>query len=417
MHSIDWARTPAIPRGVAAALAALRFDAPNGCFDNLEESEWQRALSFCDRSRLTLLLGWNCNGSLPEAIRSRISRNLARNSQKLERLKSAFVEIAQALEEDSIEYVALRGLTHLIEYVPEARLRCQGDIDLLFAGGSAVRAAETMRRLGYRPMKALAELPTDHLPAMIRNSDWEWKGDYYDPNAPISVDLHFRLWDKETERFPAPGTEQFWDRRSCQTFGATRIPCLHPADRLGSAALHLLRHLLRSNLVPSQVYEIAWFLHSRAADHAFWNEWSALHAPELRRLEAIVFRLAAEWFGCRLPPAAAQEIAGLPEAVQLWFSRYCASPMQAFFHPNKNELWLHFALAASARDRRAIFFRRVIPAKFPTGRTAGLDDQPVTGLRMRRRAQDAAYAFARALFHAGSLPSVAREGARWWLRT
>jgi MFS family permease len=417
VHSIDWARRPAIPRGVAAALAALRFDAPNGCFGNLEESEWQQALSFCDRSRLTLLLGWNSNGSLPESIRARISRNLARNSQKLERLKSAFMEIARTLEEDSIEYVALRGLTHLTEYVPEARLRCQGDIDLLFAGRSAARAVETMGRLGYRPMEALAELPTDHLPAMIRNSDWEWKGDHYDPDAPISVDLHFRLWDQETERFPAPGTEQFWDRRSCQIFEGTRILCLHPADRLGSAALHLLRHLLRSSLVPSQVYEIAWFLHSRTADDAFWNEWSALHAPELRRLEAIVFRLAAEWFGCGLPSAATQEIANLPEAVQLWFARYSASPMQAFFHPNKNELWLHFALIASARDRRAIFFRRVIPAKLPTGRTAALDDQPAKRLRMRRRAHDRAHAFARALFHARSLPSVAWEGARWWLKT
>jgi MFS family permease len=311
----------------------------------------------------------------------------------------------------------LRGLTHLTEYVPEARLRCQGDIDLLFAGQSAVRAAESIGRLGYRPMEALADLPTDHLPAMTRNSDWEWKGDYYDPDARISVDLHFRLWDHMTERFPAPGTEQFWDRRSCQRFDGIRLLCLHPADRLGSAALHLLRHLLRSSLVPSQVYEIAWFLHSRAADDAFWNEWSALHAPELRRLEAIVFRLAAEWFGCALPPAAAQEIADLPEAVQLWFARYCASPIQAFFHPNKNELWLHFALVASAHDRRAIFFRRVIPAKLPTGGTAALDDRPVKRVRMRRSVRDAAYTFRRVLFHAGALPSVAWEGARWWLRT
>ena len=41
-------------------------------------------------------------------------------------------------------------------------------------------------------------------------------------------------------------------------------------------------------------YEIARFLELRASDDAFWREWRDLHAPELRRLEAIAFRLAAD---------------------------------------------------------------------------------------------------------------------------
>jgi hypothetical protein len=415
--SIDWTANRIIPLGIAAALAALRFETADiGLYAELGESEWNQALRFCDRARLTLLLGWKCGAALPEAVRRRIAGNLARNQRKLERYKSGFVEIAQSLEAESIEYAALRGLTHMGDYVPEPRLRRQSDIDLLCPAASLKPAAEKLASLGYRQMEELAGLPTDHLPIMIRDSGWQWKGDHYDPDMPISVDLHFRLWDERTERFAAPGTEHFWDRHTSEVFDGLRVPCLNPADRLGSAALHTLRHMLRSDLIPSHIYEIAWFLHTHTADDDFWNEWRRLHAPELRRLEAIVFRLAAEWFGCRLPPVAAEEIASLPEAARLWFAEYAASGMEAFFRPNKSELWLHFALLESARDKRAVFLRRVVPLKLPATATLAPERHLTWKARLRRRAKDAAYAASRASFHLRSLPRVVWEGARWWLR-
>src|SRR6266545_2437176 len=110
---------------------------------------------------------------------------------------------------------------------------------------------------------------------MILKTGWEWKGDYFDTEIPLSLDLHFRLWDAETERFLAPGVEEFWDRRTA--------PVLHRADALGCTALHLLRHLLRSNLRVYHVYELAYFLETHAADDAFW-------------------------FGCRPHPAAAEPL-------------------------------------------------------------------------------------------------------------
>src|SRR6185369_11281358 len=96
----------------------------------------------------------------------------------------------------------------------------------------------------------------------------------------------------------APGTEEFWNRRVMRQIAGLRLPALSPPDALGFASLHVLRHVLQSSGRAFHVYEVARFLESHASDAEFWRTWQAWHAPELRRLEAVVFRLAAEWFGC-----------------------------------------------------------------------------------------------------------------------
>src|SRR4029077_12243517 len=115
---------------------------------------------------------------------------------------------------------------------------------------------------------------------------------------------------------------------------------------LGYACLHALRHLLRGDSRPHQIYEIAWFL-ERQQDPAFWNKWKTLHSDSLRRIEAICFRFGAEWFGCRMAPEARAEVDALAPGVQAWFERWARSPLQAGSRPNKDELWLHMSLLES----------------------------------------------------------------------
>src|SRR5204862_4060296 len=102
---------------------------------------------------------------------------------------------------------------------------------------------------------------------------------------------------------------------------------------------------------PFHVYELACLLQSLAEDRAFWEELRALHAPGMRTLEALTFRLAQEWFGGRLAPLVEEEIAQLPAAVQAWFGDFAWSPAYREFRSNKDELWLHLSLIASRRDR------------------------------------------------------------------
>ena len=111
-----------------------------------------------------------------------------------------------------------------------------------------------------------------------------------------------------------------------------------------------MRHLLRGSERPFHVYELACFLHTHAADERFWNEWHALHSPSFRRLQAVAFRLAVEWFGCALSHVAQQEVDQLPGATRAWFDQFGTSTADRLFSASKPELWLHVSLLDSRRD-------------------------------------------------------------------
>src|SRR5262249_10582017 len=139
-------------------------------------------------------------------------------------------------------------------------------------------------------------------------------------------------------------------------------PALDPVDSLAYAALHALRSLFVGGLTPQHMYDIAWFLHTNAENDAFWEKRCELHHQSLRSLEAVCFRLAHEWFGCRLPEEVEHETRSLPAKVQLWFENYALSPLTWVLHPNKDALWLHLGLLEAASDRRAILYRGLLPA-------------------------------------------------------
>ena len=55
----------------------------------------------------------------------------------------------------------------------------------------------------------MEDFPTDHLPVLIRRTGWEWRGDFFDPDIPMGVELHFQFWNPRLERLPAPDTDRF----------------------------------------------------------------------------------------------------------------------------------------------------------------------------------------------------------------
>ncbi len=167
------------------------------------------------------------------------------------------------------------------------------------------------------------------------------------------------------ERFGAPGLESFWERRVERSVAGMKFEGLAPEDALAFGALHALRHLLHGDARPAQMYEIGGFLAARAGDDAFWEEWRRLHPERLRRIEAIVFRLAGEWFGGAVHGIVSEEIALLPARVQRWFERFAASPVTAFFAPNKDELALNLCLIEGVGAKARVAGRRLLPARWP----------------------------------------------------
>ena len=228
-----------------------------------------------------------------------------------QRTKCTYREVASVFAPAGLEFLVLKGFTHYPRFVDDPGHRPQGDLDLLLRPEEVSRAFDLALGLGYQPITEHSR-PIDHLPMMIRKTGWQWRGDFFDAESPVSLELHFRLWDESTERFEPEGLDEFWNRRQPRELEDLRFIAFHPADELGYAALHALRHLLRDGVRPFHVYELAWHLHHSAEDASFWCTWAELHDPSLRRLEAICFSLAQHWFDCRVsgrgsrgdPPAA-----------------------------------------------------------------------------------------------------------------
>jgi len=419
---------------IRALFDALSFDGRPYCLNELDCD----ALDFADRHGLTLLLcgvgsqnhrlnacataQHQCLADpggtglqpvseffnvLSQPAASRITSTLARNSIRVERVQAAYREIADLFEHHGIDHVVLKGFTHVPCLVPDARLRVQYDLDLYVPRAQQIAARDALRSLGYEPIEELEGLAMDHLPTMIRKTGWEWRGDYFDPEIPISVEVHFRFWDATTERLHPEGLDAFWTRRQGHR--------LHPVDILGYAALHLTRHLLRGNVRASHAWEIGRFLHTRH-DPAFWKQWKQWHAPSLRRLEAVAFQLARWWFACDLPPEAEREVQALPESTRRWFEDYGRPPVDP---PNKRELWLHMSLVELWTDRVSILRRRLLPFSLPGPVDAvHIQEKDMTlARRVKKHARYAAYTGSRAIHHGKLLAPTLREGFNWWLRS
>jgi len=377
-----------------AILAALRLDQPS----RPEPEDWSAALDFADRASLTPLLA---SLELPAEPRERVDGALARNTLRNDRIAAAYQEIAPLFE-----HVLLKGATHVPDFTGDLRHRVQYDLDLYVPRADCEHARDALLKLGYEPVAGWKDV--DHLPAMVRKTGYEWSGDYFDPEMPIGIEIHFQFWDEASLYMRAAGVDAFWSRRQDTQ--------LELVDRLGYAALHVTRHLLRGNLRAFHLWEIARFLQTHH-DESFWRRWLELHDPSLRRLEAVAFQLAQVWFGCALAPAASDEIAALPVAALRWFKHYAFSPVESMFRPNKRELWLHLALCESRVDRRAIMRRRLAPLSAP-GQVDAIfvpDEHLTFARRVRKNLRQIAFVFQRAAHHARLLLPTLWEGFKWRL--
>lgn len=397
-------------------MAALQFSSPDASpLTRLNAAEWKRTLAFCDRAQLTLPLALLSRDRLPDDVRARTDRNLAGNAERWQRVQAAYREVAAPFEREQIEFAVLKGFSHCPCFVQNPRQRPQYDIDLLLPKDQLLHARDLVLKLGYEPLRA-SNGRVDHLPTMIRKTGWQWRGDLFDPEIPLSIELHFRLWDQATELFEPTGLDQFWERRESRNLEGLAFTALHPVDAVAYASLHLLRHLLRGDGKPFHLYELASLLDRTSASESFWKQWHEWHDPSLRQLEAICFSLAHRWFDCSLPAAAADEIASLPPEVTRWLELCAFSPLTHLIHPNKDELWLHWTLLDSRRAKWSMLRRRLIPP-VPQGPVDAVhipEGEITWRLNIRRRWRYLRYAASRVVHHLAALPSVAIGAMQWF---
>ena len=91
---------------------------------------------------------------------------------------------------------------------------------------------------------------------------------------------------------------------------------------------------------------------------------------------------------------------------------YSTSPLARIFHPNKDELWLHWSLLDSSRGSAVdVLRRRLLPSNCRRASVSGL-----TATCEHSPAQPARYfsACCARLYHLGALPSIGWSALRWF---
>jgi len=345
-------------------LSALQFqNARREDLRRLPDEEWKRVLTDWRVIRLTLPLRQACGDELPAWVRERIDVFCADNALRFERIKSVYSCAAKALEAAGTEHLVIKGFSLWPGYADHPKYRPQSDIDLFCPSEAIFRAREALLALGYTSTLQRGQGSTEHLPVLTPPDSWIWRGNHFDPDIPISLELHFTWWDTANQRIHPQGFEDFWPRRIRREIDGFSFPALDPVDNLGYTALNLLRGLLLSALAAEQVYGLARFLHSHADDSQFWERWRQLHPDSLRRLEAISFRLASQWFACRLSDQAQEEVNRLPLHVREFFRHFSKATLSPSFNSRKDGMWLHLDLLESKADKSAIFLQRILPVR------------------------------------------------------
>ena len=333
----------------------------------LDGRGWLEVLRIADRTLSTPLL--RDRSGLPDWVREEVEARIDKVAQRRGRLLETYADAARALERGGVEFVLLKGFTHEADAGVDPGMRAQGDIDLLchprdIPAGHAALIAGGFYAHGGR------ELSDNHGRPFLKPHSWQWHGDYFDPTQPVPVELHHTIWSAARDRIGTPGTDAFWDRREWMETAGLRVPVFCGADRVGTAALHLLRHVLHDNLRPGHAWELAAMLGRRFGGERLWDEWTALHSARLRRLQSVAFQFATLWFGGQMPPAALPDWDALPDRVHAWFATFALSPLESLTQPNKDVLWLHLALLVRLTDRIAVARQRLLPLRLPAAEEA-----------------------------------------------
>ena len=357
---------PRIPSEIKALLFALQLSDPDTTpLKRLSDEGWADVLAFCKTANLTLPLALLPMEGFPDWVVERLRTNLADNALRFDRVKATYREVAEALGRAGVEHIVIKGFTQSPDYVADPRLRAQSDIDIFCPPENIETAHGALTGIGYEPSSegvsyyALA----DHKATLIRQNGWQWRGNPFDPEMPLSIELHFCLWNPRVSQIDIPEAELLWERRTRRELDGFSFPCVNPVDHLAYLSLHILRNLFLGEWIVHHVRELALFLHSHSDDENFWQLWNQIHSPSLGPFAAIAFYLARAWFGCRLHPLVAFEIDRLPATRKSWLECFSGSVLKIMFERNQDAMWLQLTYLSSRSKRWRVIKRNLIPAR------------------------------------------------------
>jgi hypothetical protein len=367
-----------------------------------DDATWKRGLGFTDTAGLSLhlrndLKRRNDFERLPGSIQIELEQRYSDNVRRTQDMFQEFVELNRQLQGADIRYLNLKGLLLAPDFVERLEWRVQYDYDFLVKGEDLQRAYSLFLQNGYSALHSIQEVAADHLPPLIQQTGWQWKGNYYDPAIPRGVELHFQLWDSEFELLPIQTLDKVWERSCSRRFGSIIAPTLGRGDTLLYVTLHAFRHLLRNDLRLSHLYEIAFLLERTSDQERFWKDFIACvtRCSNTTRMVATTFELASSLFRPALHPPVRQFIERyLPATAASWMHAYGRTGAIHCYRNNRNGFLLHLGLLDNNARRWALLRQRLLPRHLPL---------PTYGVQTPRETQDLRFRVVKAARYLGLL--------------
>ncbi len=310
----------------------------------LKDADWGEVLAIADRTLSTLLLR-EAQG-MPDWVREEVAARSVKWLIRRDRVIETYCAAAEALDRAGLEFVLLKGFTHEADARVDPAMRVQADVDLLCSRADVSRARRVLIEVGFMAHTG-SELSDNHGVPLLRPHNWQWRGDYFDPEMPVPIEVHHSIWDSARDRMAIPELERAWARREVMGAAGLRIPAYCSRDRLTVAALHLLRHILRNDMRPSHAWEVHRMMMLRA-------DW------ELSPLESLTWRMCHRWFGGEFRRGTEQR-----EGIEEWLAKSGWAPLTNLVKPNKDVLALHLILVTSWGDRAAVLKHGLVPTRLP----------------------------------------------------
>ena len=305
---------------------------------------------------------------IPDRVQVRLTKNLQDQTDRHGLILREFLEWNRLLQEKRIRYICLKGLTVFPDFVDDSIHHIQSDHDFLVHPEDLKRANDAFLGLGFEALDSHSGLSVDHLPTLIKSSGWQWKGNFYDPEIPRAIELHFRLWDAEFEGISISSLEGVWQDSIVREISGIRIPVLSRQDALTYAVLHAFRHLLRNDLRLSHLYELAFFLNRSVTDVSFWNTFGEKlkQCSNSLKVAATMFQLARNCFEPEVSPFVHELLARhLTPASQLWIQKYGRKEALSSYRQSKSGLFLQMNFVSSRSQIWSKIFKKLLPRHLP----------------------------------------------------
>lgn len=344
---------------------------------------------------------------LPDAVLTRLEKNLADNTLRTQRMIAEAATIHHGFQRAGVSYALLKGMSLCPSSVPRPELRSQLDLDFLVAELDMPAARAMLEERGY------------YLHAVSGRS-WEFKTrapagasikNLYKDVSLRSIELHAEI--------AVPGQRSLLASREVRTLGTLSMPVLSSADLFLGQGLHLYKHVCGEFYRAAHLLEFCRHVLARRDDDVFWREVESRAAqyPFAWWALGVVTLLGSQLVGSHAPDALLSWTAQqLPASARLWVEMYGWRSTLGRVPGNKLYLLLQEEFEKEGAPARRPTRRSLIPLRLPPLVVRGEEHESLQ-TRMRRYRIQFAFVLLRLRFHVIEGLRYAWELPRWRLRT